>query len=376
MNHFICFRETWRHHSAMSGFDPLFIALEHQTDGKFQNYFFRDETSCDIFFGLFRGLSKVLNLYGHLQKPVNQPPSPFVTRLHEIIGAKVIRCAERSPDALVFLSAGENQYGANFISSNESVRKRIVICLHQPPSWFRLHWHDFSLFNGLGAIICLSHEQKEFISQVCKTPTLLIHHGVRHDFFRPSDSIRGNSSARLLFVGHWLRDFETLANAMQLVWHEQPEVGLDCVIPYGYRDHPALIRLARDHRVRWYADLTHGALRDLYQQSSLLFLPLVDAVANNSIIEAMASGLPIVTTAVGGVIDYIPESAGELCRPYDASAHAQAALSWLRDHKRLENASKICRIFAVEQLDWELIAKKLLLTFKNLGFNNPVNLGL
>jgi glycosyltransferase involved in cell wall biosynthesis len=154
---------------------------------------------------------------------------------------------------------------------------------------------------------------------------------------------------------------------MQLVWLEQPKVRLDCVIPHRYRNHPDLLRLARDQRVNWHADIEPETLRDLYQQSTLLFLPLIDAVANNSIVEAMASGLPVVTTDVGGVADYVPKAAGELCPPDDVFSHARAILSWLGNRKRLENAAGVSRAFAKEHLDWGDIAKHLYTDFKSLS---------
>lgn len=343
-----------------SGIDPLFSALERQARGGVQNFFVPQEPGA-VNRGRFslRGRLRRLLTSSGPAAPKSDNPSPFVAARHEIMGAEVIRYAKRHPEALILLSAGENQFSGNFVAADKALRSRIVVCLHQPPSWLRLHWRNFSALAGLGAIICLAREQREFIAGACPSPTILIPFGVDHDFFKPAEKRNAERSSRLLFVGNWLRDFETLAEAMKRVWHERPQVALDCVIPHGYRSHPALLRLARDLRVQWHAGISSEALRDLYQQAALLFLPLIDAVANNSIVEALASGLPIVTTNVGGTADYVPEAAGQLCPPDDADAHARAVLGWLGDRARLDKASAAGRQFAKDHLDWGRTAEKL-----------------
>jgi glycosyltransferase involved in cell wall biosynthesis len=360
MRKLLCLRETWSHHAAKSGIDPLFSALEQRAAGGVQNFFVTQETGAGDRgrFSLQGRLRRLLASSGP-GTPKIDSLSPFVAARHELMGAKVIRYAKRHPKSLILLSAGENQFGRNFVAADKAIRSRTVVCLHQPPSWLRLHWRDLSALAGLGAIICLSREQREYISGACPSPTILIRFGIDHDFFRPAERRNTERSSHLLFVGNWLRDFETLVKAMRQVWNERPTVVLDCVIPHGYRSHPALLRLARDPRVRWHAGISSEALRDLYQQAALLFLPLIDAVANNSIVEALASGLPIVTTNVGGTADYIPEAAGQLCPPDDADAHARAVLGWLGDRARLDKASAAGREFAKDRLDWGRTAEKL-----------------
>src|SRR5206468_1323783 len=112
-----------------------------------------------------------------------------------------------------FMSAGENQYGGVFSSAAPEIRSRLVVCFHQPPSWWRLHWRDVSLLNGLKAIVCLCQEQQDYFTALSSTPVIILRHGVLHDFFTPEfDRLPG--SPRLLFVGHWLRDLDVLEMAM------------------------------------------------------------------------------------------------------------------------------------------------------------------
>ena len=77
------------------------------------------------------------------------------------------------------------------------------------------------------------------------------------------------------------------------------------------------------------SDLGDDDLRQHYQSAALLLLPLRDVTASNAILEALACGLPIVISDVGGARDYVDESCGFLCK--NASEMIEAAALLLRD---------------------------------------------
>lgn len=348
-------RETWGHMAAVSGFDPLFAAICERRDNCHSFFVPAENPAPGV-------LEKLLRRVG-LLKAADTRPSPdprYMEPRHVLAARRILHFAQQYKDATIILAAAENQYCSLLSRADDDLRRRLVLCLHQPPAWLRQHWPDFSAFDGLRSLICLSGEQQRFFAETSTTPALLIKHGVRHDFFTPAGSVEQGAAPRLLFVGQWLRDFETLHASMQRVWSTRPEVELDCVTLDRFRHLPGLRELAMDSRTRWHAGISAEALRELYRQATILFLPLSDATANNAVVEAMACGLPVVSSAVGGIGEYVPADGATLCPVGDDAAHAAAALTWLDDAERRSAAGRVCRNFAEQQLDWPAIAKGLL----------------
>jgi lipopolysaccharide heptosyltransferase II len=108
----------------------------------------------------------------------------------------------------------------------------------------------------------------------------------------------------------------------------------------------------------WHCTEFLGAQRDIPQILSHLDLLVLATVAHEAfgrvIIEAQASGVPVVATKVGGVVDIIEnELTGLLVAPCDPGSMAQAIIRILKDKElavRLaENAYKrVCEVYNIE----------------------------
>lgn len=80
----------------------------------------------------------------------------------------------------------------------------------------------------------------------------------------------------------------------------------------------------------------------------------------NVVLEAMASGLPIVSTDVGGLRDYVtPPDAGTLTPPRDPAALATALLDWLSHPERATAAGAHNRQDAVRRFSWSASAANM-----------------
>jgi glycosyltransferase involved in cell wall biosynthesis len=158
---------------------------------------------------------------------------------------------------------------------------------------------------------------------------------------------------QLVFAGHHERDYEVLARVVHAVLDRNARVRFVLVS----KDERCLA-LARHFpgQVRRLSNLTDEDYRAVLQSSDLMVLPLRHSVAVTAVLEAMACGVPVVTTT-GGVGDYVTADSGILCTPGNSDEMTEAACGLLADDTRLlrfkENARETAQRFA-----WPLVAKR------------------
>ena len=179
-----------------------------------------------------------------------------------------------------------------------------------------------------GAILLGECQRPCFEKYLPAERVFVVHHSVDTEFFRPAESVP--TEPVCITVGAYMRDPETLAAAMKLVWSENPKVRLIAVgtaRPGYIQASPEL----DDDRVLLLDRIGDAELLQAYQASSVAILSVYDAVANNALLEQMACGLPVVATDVGAVREYIGEEAGLTYPLGDAEALAAALLRLLED---------------------------------------------
>ena len=99
--------------------------------------------------------------------------------------------------------------------------------------------------------------------------------------------------------------------------------------------------------------LDRATLADLYADADLFVFPSATETCGLVALEAMASGLPVIGAAAGGMRDNVREGVtGRLVPPGDAEALTRAMASVLDDDGARQAMGRAARDFAVER-DWE-----------------------
>jgi sugar transferase (PEP-CTERM/EpsH1 system associated) len=113
-----------------------------------------------------------------------------------------------------------------------------------------------------------------------------------------------------------------------------------------------LVNLCRSLRLEGSVHFT-GPLEDVpvaLRSMDLFVLPSLNEGISNTILEAMASGLPVLATAVGGNVELVEDSAtGHLFEPGDAEALADLMTLTLVDRDRLEALGRAARARVLER---------------------------
>jgi glycosyltransferase involved in cell wall biosynthesis len=110
-------------------------------------------------------------------------------------------------------------------------------------------------------------------------------------------------------------------------------------------ERPALEELTRrhglEHRVRFLGSLGREEVRAVLARAGLFVLPSRSEGLSIALLEAMASGLPVVATDVGGIAEVIRDGTeGVLVPSEDAPALADAVCKVLSDSGRREHLSR------------------------------------
>lgn len=246
-------------------------------------------------------------------------------------------------------------------------------------------WHRYTLaaesamfgHPGLRAVICNSLMVRDDIARRFGLPAArlhVIHNGVDLEYFRPatrgaesqairrSHGVEGEGERVILFVGS---GFERKGVPTLLAALAEPQcrrfrawiVGRD----KSQTDMEALARrLGVAGRVKFFGG--QDDVRPFYAAADLLALPTLYDPFPNVIVEALASGLPVVTTTTSGGAELVGADNGEVV-PAGAPAELAAALA--RVAERLPRAKEAARA-SVEHLGIEDMAAKLSALYRDL----------
>jgi glycosyltransferase involved in cell wall biosynthesis len=274
----------------------------------------------------------------------------------------LIHCLH-SPQDIIHINYGENNLG--YLSRyRQHLKYKLVVTNHQPVSWWKLMYSPESL-TKIDSLIVLSKREAEYFEEFLPGKVTFIPHGVNTSFFHPASS-KKSAAPRCVFSGSWLRDVETLVCVVERLLKLHQSIEFDMVVPLSNRHRDIFYRLASNERVRWHAKVDDNELRSIYQNASLLLLPLLDCTANNALLEAMSCGLPIVSNSIGGMLDYTNQSFASLVSRGDVDGFTEAVLDILGSTERQKIMGTAARDYAQKNFDWKVISQATLDLYRQI----------
>ena len=216
--------------------------------------------------------------------------------------------------------------------------------------WFRVE----QVAKRLDAIFLVSMTQRVAFKNVPPDiPVFVVPHGVDTTFFRPADRLSADPVC--ITVGLHLRDFETYSGAIEQVLSVRPDARFIAV--GTRRDDKDSSKLWHD-KVEFYDNISDEQLLELYHASRVACFSLSDLTCSNAILEAMACGLPLVLTNVGGALEYVTREAAVLCRPGDANEFAQGIVALLEHRPEIAKMGAASRQRAL-RFDFTTVAEEM-----------------
>ena len=117
-------------------------------------------------------------------------------------------------------------------------------------------------------------------------------------------------------------------------------------------------RLGVASRVRFLGFVPHSEMPKYLKASDIFIRPSLSEGFGNSFIEAMAAGVPVIATPVGGIVDFLRDKeTGLFCEVRSPEDIARKAGIYLHDKNLRDEIIDNAKKMAVEQYDWDLVAE-------------------
>ncbi len=185
----------------------------------------------------------------------------------------------------------------------------------------------------------------------------VIHNGISCEEFHPPDTAR-EESYTLVFVGRLIKQkgITYLLQAMAQLRGAYPSLRAYIVGDGPLRDELSAEAgaLGIGGQVSFEGFVPHEELLAYYQKAHVFVLPSLNEALGNATHEALASGLPIITTNTGAA--ELVDGNGIVVPKEDASAIAQALERLLQDKALREQMAKQSRALA-ETMSWRKTAE-------------------
>ncbi len=130
-----------------------------------------------------------------------------------------------------------------------------------------------------------------------------------------------------------------------------------------------------ESRVLWLGKKNHQEISKYLAVSDIFIRPSLSEGLGNSFLEAMAVGLPVIATRVGGIPDFLQEpgsndgkkATGLYCGVEDARSIAASVRRLLDDEALKDELVSNSKEMIAERFDWGDIAKKMKQIFHKLN---------
>jgi len=196
----------------------------------------------------------------------------------------------------------------------------------------------------------------------------VIPNGVELDRFYPAETAQKPDTLRLLTVGRLsvTKRVEMLVDAVEILHKEGRR--LRFTIVGGGVVEPQLRQMVLRKNLNNTVEITGRADPDdmpqIYRQADILISASMQEGMSNAMLEAMASGLPIVTTRCEGLEELIADN-GIIVEPANAGLIA-GAIKKLADDRPLCSQMSLAARRRAEQFSWSIAAEQYLALYERL----------
>ncbi|MDR5708484.1 MAG: glycosyltransferase family 4 protein [Armatimonadota bacterium] len=271
-------------------------------------------------------------------------------------GLEVVQSPEHGAEGLVLFRNGEDlphvvRLHTPLALVNEAAGKKL-----SPGGWI-VHWMERAAARRATLNTCASRALARQVAARFGIPPRRIRvvpNAIDHEMFSPAPA-PASEEPTVLYVGKLapLKGALVLAEAIPHVLRRVPEarfvcVGSDHTTPGAGSTLERMMATLRESgaegRIHFLQSVPRPELVSLYRQARVVVLPTFWDNFPNTLLEAMACGIPVVASAVGGVVEMVThEREGMLVPPGNPERLAEAISRLLLDPDRRREMGRMGR---------------------------------
>ena len=231
---------------------------------------------------------------------------------------------------------------------------RIIGSFHHCSFRYAEYFSSMKHFRKLAHAVVVSRTQIPFMEGIIgKGNVSFVPYAVDTSVFHPNPNATKSAACRFVCSGFHLRDFETLYHVIKATSQERTE--LEFLVIGGDQDWKD--RFLSLPNVEWKHGIPDAEYVQSLQSSDVMLLPLIDSTSVTAVLEAIACGLPIITTR-GGVEDYVTPDCSFIHQPANVTEIVASALKLADDHALRRQMSEAALALS-QQFNWESSSRKM-----------------
>ncbi len=228
-------------------------------------------------------------------------------------------------------------------------------------SWLT-RFFRYLIFKKADAITVISNYLAHYAkSQNSKIPISIIPNGVDLNKFKPNSD---HASSKMIITSSRLvkkNGIGDLIEAMAIVRNEILDARL-VIIGSGPLEKSLKLKMKSlnlENNVEFLGEISNESLPKYLSQADVFARPSLSEGLGVSFLEAMASGLPIIGTSVGGIPDFLKDGeTGLFCNVADPEDLANKIVRLLRDKQLRDKIVSNAKSLVAREYDWNIIAEK------------------
>jgi glycosyltransferase involved in cell wall biosynthesis len=247
-----------------------------------------------------------------------------------------------------------------------------------------LRFFELNLLERSDKIIAVStHTKRELLESynVSASKVCVIYNGVDAGKFKPAnekDRVKRemgfNSDKVVLYVGRLYsrKGLLTLLRAAPIILQKFRKVKFVISGKSFHGEEEKLktlaSRLGVEKNVLFYGYIPDEKLPKLYQAADIFVLPSIYEGMPFTLLEASASGLPVVATRVGGIPEVVSDGEnGFLVSPLDIKGLAERILYLLENPSRAHEMGLLGRRIVEEKFSWQRVAERVMEVYNEVS---------